>query len=197
MDGRADVPRVDGRHAEVGAVLHAEHVRVCGQRPLGDRVGGAERHRHACQQGGGDDDPATGVQQGRQGGGRYPPGAEQVDLKGFPDLRVRRLPDVHRWSDAGVVDERVQTAQPLDGLGDRRADLLVVRDIAGHHPRSRHAVDADRVGAKVTQHAERRRAERARGARNNHRAPGIGRTRGEAAEGLTRHSAHLSLRCIW
>jgi hypothetical protein len=135
MDGRADVSRVDGRHAEVGAVFHPEHVRVGGQGPLGDRVRGAERHRHASQQGGGDDHPAASVQQGRQRGGRNPPCAKQVDLKGFPHLPLRRLPDVHHWSDACVVNERVQAAQPPDGLRDRRAHLLVVRDVTDQHPR--------------------------------------------------------------
>ena len=197
VDGRADVSRIDGRHTEVGAVLHPEHVRVRGQGPLGDRVRGAERHRHAGQQGGGDDHPAASVQQVRQRGRRNPPRAEQVDLECFPDLRVRRLPDVRYWPYARVVNERVQAAQPLDGLRDRGADLLVVCDVAGQHPWGRYPVDADRVAAQVPQHAERRRAERAGAARDNRRAPGERRTGGKAAEVLARHGPHLpaAFRC--
>jgi hypothetical protein len=51
------------------------------------------------------------------------------------------------------VDERVQVAaEPLNGLGDYGADLVVVGDVAGQHPFGGCDVDAGRVGAEIPEH---------------------------------------------
>ena len=130
VDRRADVAGVDRGDGDLAAVLEPQRVRVGGQAALAHAVRGAPREREVGEPGGDvDHAPARLAQRGERRGG-HAPRAEQVDVDHRERVVVGRGAGRLREPEAGVVDQHVEPAEPLDRLGHRAVDVGLVAHVA-------------------------------------------------------------------
>jgi hypothetical protein len=143
VDRRAHVAGIDRGDRDRPAVFQPQGVRPRGERALGRHVGGGEREVGDREAAGHVHHPAAGLEQRGQRGGRHPPSSEQVDVEHGLRALVGRRAGVVGVADAGVVDQHVEAAEPVDRLAHGRGDLLAVADVGHEHVRATVAVDAE------------------------------------------------------
>jgi hypothetical protein len=98
----------------------------------------------------------------REGGGGDAPRPEQVDVDDRQRPVVGPLARALREADARVVDEHVEPAEPLDGLGDRAVDSLLVAHVARDDALAGPQVEADHERPALAQLLRRGGADAAR-----------------------------------
>ena len=140
-----------GAHAidpDVGAEADGERVGQREQPALGGRVGFGVGLRHQRPRRGDGDDRALGRAQRPLRRPRQQECRRQVDVEDAPPVLERQPPDRPPDEDAGVGDDGVEPAEPVEREAHRLAHDVLVRDVALHGGRrSRPAAEVLRSAA--------------------------------------------------